>query len=316
MPHPSPDLRHYLESHYRAFDYARYRQRDPVRFVEPYRGDPRAVEVAGFLAASIAYGQVGIILANLRALFERIGEPLAYLRSFDPARAVRDLAGFKHRFNDGRDVAFLMQGLAAILERHGSLEAVVRGALTGSDADLSPGLAALAGQLAATDARVIFGSAGRPASTRFLFSSPADGSTCKRMWMFDDVCPVDFGAWPSLAPRLLLLPLDTHTSRLVKYLGLVRKRRSLGLEMAREATRALARLDPEDPVKYDFALAHIGISGQCAHRRVAEICSVCPLDPVCRLPVGAARPRAGSGRSSSARRPRSARGPRSRRASR
>jgi uncharacterized protein (TIGR02757 family) len=292
-------LKTYLDEHYRSFDYARFGARDPIRYVEPYRGDPRALEVAGFLAAALAYGQVGIILNNLADLFHRLGDPLAYVRAFDARRAVKDLASFKHRFNDGRDVAYLLGALREVLERHGSLEAAVRAGLAPDDADIAPGLTRLAAELAHADPRPVFGRAGRPASTRFLFASPADGSTCKRLLMFarwmvrrpDAVCPLDFGAWASIPPRMLLLPLDTHTSRLARYLGLVNARRSLGLPMAREATAALARLDPDDPVKYDFALAHVGISGRCQHRRVAEICSGCSLDPVCLLGVRRVRKR-------------------------
>lgn len=290
-------LKAYLEEHYRRFDYARFRERDPIRFLEPHRNDPRALEVAGFLASALAYGQVGIILGHLEELFRRLGDPLAYVRAFEPRRAVRDLAGFKHRFNDGRDVAFLLGALGEVLERHGSLEAAVLAGLAPDAADIAPGLARLAARLAAADPRPVFGRAGLAASTRFLFASPAAGSACKRLLMFarwmvrrpDAVCPLDFGVWTRIPPRLLLLPLDTHTSRLVRYLGLVPPRRSPGLSMAREATAALAKLDPEDPVKYDFALAHVGISGQCRHRRVAEVCGACALDPVCRL---GRRPRA------------------------
>jgi hypothetical protein len=54
-------------------------------------------------------------------------------------------------------------------------------------------------------------------------------------------------------------------------------------EIARELTAGVALLDPNDPVKYDFALCHLGISGMCAHRRVPDICSACALDRVCRL---------------------------------
>ena len=285
-------LRTYMDAHYRAFDYARFRERDPVRFLEPHRGDARALEVVGFLAGALAYGHVSIILAHVRELLERIGEPLAYVREFRAKRALRDLAGFRHRFNDGRDVAYLLSSLGQVLERFGSLEnAVLAG--QGEGADLAPGLARLSAELAGADARPVFGGRAKapPASTRYLFPSPDAGSTCKRLFMFarwmvrrpDAVCPLDHGVWTRVSPKLLLVPLDTHTGRLVRYLGLAGPRRTLGLAMAREVTAGLARLDPDDPVKYDFALAHVGISGACLHRRVPDVCGACALDPVCRL---------------------------------
>lgn len=281
-------LRFYLEQHYRACDYARIRERDPVRFLEPYRGQPREVEVAGFLAAALAYGHVSIILGHLRDLFERLADPLRYVKELEPARALKDLAGFRHRFNDGRDVAYLLGGLQRVLANSGTLEDAV---LAGEN--LVDGLSVLTAELARTDARPYYGGRSKqpPASARYLFASPAAGSTCKRLFMFarwmvrrpDELCGVDHGVWTRVSPRELLLPLDTHTGRLVRYLGLAGPRRTLGLAMAREVTAGLSRLDPDDPVKYDFALAHVGISGSCRHRRVDEVCRACPLDPVCRL---------------------------------
>lgn len=292
-------LRTYLEAHYRDCDYLRYRERDPVRFLEPYRGSPRALEVVGFLAAALAYGHVSIIQDHVAELLRRLGDPLSAVLDFDAGRARRDLAGFRHRFNDGRDVAYLLSALREVLERHGSLQNAVLAGLPPGATDLAPGLARFTAELAATDARPVFGGRARqpPASARYLFPSPDRGSTCKRLFMFarwmvrrpDAVCPVDHGVWDRVSPRLLLLPLDTHTGRIVRYLGLAGARRTLSLAMAREVTASLARLDPEDPVKYDFALAHAGISGACQHRRVPEVCSACGLEPVCRL--GSARGR-------------------------
>jgi uncharacterized protein (TIGR02757 family) len=291
-----PALRRYLDDHYRRFDYARFRQRDPVRFLEPFRGkDPRDVELAGFLASALAYGRVEIILDHVAQVMHRMGgEPFAYVRSFDPGQWRRDWTGFRHRFNDGRDMAHLIFALSTVIAAEGGMEAVVAPQPAGPpDPDVAAGLSRLIARLAAADPRPVFGARARalPASTRFLLSSPRAGSTCKRLFMFarwmvrsgDGVCPVDFGVWRRIAPSALVLPLDTHTGRLVRHLGLVGERRTLGLAMAREATAVLRELDPADPVKYDFALAHIGISGQCVHRRVREICSTCRLDPVCRL---------------------------------
>jgi len=91
---------------------------------------------------------------------------------------------------------------------------------------------------------------------------------------------VDLGLWTTRAPAELLVPLDTHVLRLSQFLGLTR-RKDGSLRTAREITAALAACDPADPVRYDFALAHLGISGGCRGRRDPTICPACSLHPVC-----------------------------------
>jgi hypothetical protein len=93
---------------------------------------------------------------------------------------------------------------------------------------------------------------------------------------------LDLGIWAGtgLAPRDLLLPLDTHVHRVARQLGLT-ARRAADWRAAREVTDALARYDPEDPVRFDFALARPGIVGLCRHRHVPEVCGPCDLRPAC-----------------------------------
>jgi uncharacterized protein (TIGR02757 family) len=92
---------------------------------------------------------------------------------------------------------------------------------------------------------------------------------------------VDLGLWRSVSTSRLVLPLDTHLARIVRYLGLT-DYRTAGWAAALDATRTLRLLDSRDPVKYDFALSRLGIVGACRHRRVPGICSRCPLDRLCR----------------------------------
>jgi endonuclease III len=114
---------------------------------------------------------------------------------------------------------------------------------------------------------------------------------------------VDLGAWSGLVPRsALVVPLDTHVHRVSRCLGLT-LRRDASWRTAEEITAALRRIDPEDPVRYDFALCHLGMSGDCPARRDPLRCAACPLAPACgRLrpaaPVSAAR-RGGRDRASS-----------------
>ena len=91
---------------------------------------------------------------------------------------------------------------------------------------------------------------------------------------------VDLGVWRSVAPAQLMMPVDTHIARIARWLGLTH-RRTISWAMAEEVTASLRLLDPTDPVKYDFALCHWGMSGACPVVPVRENCLACPLGPVC-----------------------------------
>ena len=100
-------------------------------------------------------------------------------------------------------------------------------------------------------------------------------------WMIRPADGVDLGLWTSVVdPRLLLCPVDTHIYKLGRNLGFT-SRKDLSWTTAEEITRALARFDPSDPVKYDFALCHFGMSGTCPLHRKAVTCRGCRLLAVC-----------------------------------
>jgi uncharacterized protein (TIGR02757 family) len=127
-----------------------------------------------------------------------------------------------------------------------------------------------------------------------MLTSPDDGSACKRLnlflrWMVRPDDGVDLGPWTALTPADLVVPLDVHVLRISRFLGLTR-RSDASWRTACEVTDGLARLDPADPVRFDFALSHLGISGACRGARHPDACPLCPLDPVCT--AGGVRPEA------------------------
>ncbi|MDR7513161.1 MAG: DUF2400 family protein, partial [Armatimonadota bacterium] len=110
---------------------------------------------------------------------------------------------------------------------------------------------------------------GRP-GVQFFFPRPSSGSGCKRInlflrWMVRRDA-VDLGVWRAIPPSKLVIPLDTHVIRVGQCLGLTRYR-TPGWRMAAEITRSLRQCDPADPVKYDFALCRLGMSGECRFGR-------------------------------------------------
>jgi uncharacterized protein (TIGR02757 family) len=90
---------------------------------------------------------------------------------------------------------------------------------------------------------------------------------------------VDLGLWSGISPARLIVPIDTHTARISRLLGMTR-RRTPDWRMAQEVTENLRRLDPEDPVRYDFALSHLGISEGCTGKE-GEVCISCPVAGMC-----------------------------------
>lgn len=266
-------LRERLDGLYAHYDH-RYVDPDPLRFARAQR-DPADQEVVGFLAAALAYGNVRQIRRSIAAVVDALGpRPARALDRLDVRRLERRLDGFKHRFNDGRDVVCLLRFIARMRRTHGSIEAFfAQGHAAGAE-HVGPALTSFTERALALDHAGLYGDRELPAraGVRFFFSSPADGSACKRLnlflrWMVRRE-GVDLGVWRAVEPRALVIPLDAHVHRIARTIGLTRYR-SPGWPMALDITKRLRKLDPLDPVKYDFALFQLGLG-----RRDAEIRSL------------------------------------------
>ncbi|HET9482136.1 MAG TPA: TIGR02757 family protein [Candidatus Polarisedimenticolia bacterium] len=289
-PHdPSFELKVRLDSLYRKFG-GSYLESDPICFPRGFR-DPADRETIGFLTTALAYGRVDQIKASVRRLAAILGaSPAAFIRRFDARRDRRALRGFAHRFNDARDAGLLLHFMRQMLEQDGSIEAFFLRGFSGEHEDIGAALESFSSRALALDCSPYYPSGRLPAraGVRFFFASPRDGSSCKRLnlflrWMVRRDDGVDLGVWRGVPASRLVIPLDTHVSRIASYIGLTR-RRSVGWKMALEVTGALRRLDPFDPVKYDFALCRLGILDACPRRRDEVKCAGCDLRPVCALP--------------------------------
>lgn len=239
-----------LDSLYERFNRAALADIDPIRFVLPY-GDIADREVAGLVAALLAYGGLKVILASVGAALRPLGDHPAGWLAGQPSHADLALAwpGFRHRWTRASDLADLLWAVREVRRRHGSLDAAFAAARRGRTT-LCEAAAAFTAELAGVSPGLADG--------RFL-PDPSRGSACKRLllyfrWMVrrDGIDP---GGWTGLSPSELVLPLDVHTFRAARRLRLT-SRRSPDFAAATEATAALAVLCPEDPVRYDFALAH------------------------------------------------------------
>jgi uncharacterized protein (TIGR02757 family) len=259
---------------------------DPLEF--PHRfADPRDVELVALLATALAYGRVQLFKPRIEELLGWLGpHPATAVAELTVARAARHLSHFVYRFNVGTDVAVLLLGAGALLRAHGSLEAVfVAGRAQGGG--LQPALARFtrAVRAAAPEAALV-AKLGPTRGLHHLLPS-AEAGAAKRLnlmlrWLVRGPDGIDLGVWRQVRPAELVMPVDTHIARLGQWLGLTRCK-TLSWAMAEEITGSLRRLDPDDPVRYDFALCHYGMSGACPLTPVVETCRACPLRPACRV---------------------------------
>ena len=263
---------------------------DPIQIVRRYtkREDQ---EVVGFCAAALAFGRVASVLNTVGTLARVLGPaPADYVRRFDPAAPHPELRAMVHRWTRGVDIVALLWILHQMIERSGSIEGFFAEGYDRSADHIGGALDSFARRAMALDLRAAYG---RRVPTRggvcYFFPRPSAGSGCKRLnlflrWMVrrDEV---DLGAWPSVSPSKLIVPLDTHVIRLGRCLQLTRYT-SPGWRMAADITASLRAIDPSDPVRFDFSLCHVGMMNACGFgRRQGD--AQCPLKGICRPRRGA-----------------------------
>lgn len=249
---------------------------DPLVVPHGYT-DPFDQEVAAWAAAHLAYGRVAPMLVAIRRALAPLGaSPAAWLRGQDSAEARRQLQkalhGWVWRFHTAADlIEWLLAWQRLDLETGGrGLAPLLEGGPL--DEQLSHLVQRLRRELPDTP------------GLRFSLPDPASGSACKRWrmfmrWMVRPEWP-DLGLWTALDPAELIIPLDTHVARFGQRFGLTQRKSMNGL-MALEITASLRSLCARDPLRYDFALAHLGILGDCPPQPHAQTCDSCPMKSVC-----------------------------------
>ena len=268
---------------------------DPVHRVRPFAAAADR-EVAGFCAAALAFGRVASVLNSIDTLFAIMGpRPAAFVRRFEPDAPHPELRAMVHRWTRGVDVAALLWILRQVLERSGSIEQFFVDGYSDGDEDVGPALDSFSRRAMALDIRRAYGRVPKRPGVCYFFPRPSRGSACKRLnlflrWMVrqDEVDP---GAWTRVPRAKLVVPLDTHVIRLGRCLRLTRYA-SPGWKMAADITASLRRLDPDDPVRFDFSLCHVGMMNACGYGRTQGDAR-CPLKGLCH-PRGRRTRRGGS----------------------
>jgi uncharacterized protein (TIGR02757 family) len=263
---------------------------DPIQIVRRF-SNPADREVVAFCAAALAFGRVASVLQSIERLLVLMGpSPATFVRDFHPRRQGVRFKPLVHRWTRGEDLVALLIILKRMLAS-GSIEAFFLEGYGSAAVDVSEALESFSSRALAVDQRDAYGTRECHPGVAYFFPRPSSGSGCKRLnlflrWMVRKDA-VDFGLWSKVPAAKLIVPLDTHVIRVGRCLRLTRYA-SPGWKMAADITASLRALDPDDPVKYDFSLCHIGMADLCGFNG-AQTDSICPLGGLC-------HPRSRSGR--------------------
>jgi uncharacterized protein (TIGR02757 family) len=253
-------LKEKLDYHYKAFDKAQISP-DPLQFLHLYK-NKNDIELVGFISSVFAYGNVRQIINTLDSLFEIVGKhPYNFILNLDKKLLPDYFGKTIHRFYTSKDIQLFFLELNDLLNKKESIKNLFLKFYMQhkNDKNLKVPLSEFSNYFLSSFIRKY---KKVTPGYRFMFTDPLTGSACKRMnlflrWMIrkDDL---DFGLWNEIPANKLVIPVDTHVARICRELMLT-KRKNVSWEMAEEITENLRVFDPLDPVKYDFAICHIGM---------------------------------------------------------
>ncbi|NLE34916.1 MAG: TIGR02757 family protein [Bacteroidales bacterium] len=248
----SKELKEFLDQRVDLYNRPSFIGLDPVSI--PHRFTLKEdIEIAGFLAATIAWGNRVAILKSADRILTFMGNtPYDFVINHRD-RDLKGIDGCIHRTFNAEDFIYFIEALKYIYLEKGGMETVF--ARHQTDNSLQPAI---------HEFGKVFFELPHNARTRRHLSDPLKGSAAKRINMFlrwmvrKDDRRVDFGLWNSISPAVLSCPLDVHSGNVARKLGLLTRKQSDAKAVAELDTR-LRELDPADPVKYDYALFGLGV---------------------------------------------------------
>lgn len=248
-----PELKDFLDEKYDLYNRESFITSDPIQIPRAF-SKKEDIEIAGFLSASIAWGQRPTIIRNAKYLMDRMDQqPFDFiLNAKDSDLSVFE--NFKHRTFNGDDCIFFLKSLQNIYKNKGGLENVFAKGM-GDAASVKDALAYF---------RKVFFETNHLDRSQKHISNVLKNSAAKRLnmylrWMVrKDDRGVDFALWNKINAANLYLPLDVHTGNVGRKLGLLSRTQN-DWKAVEEITKNLRRLDPSDPIKYDYALFGLGI---------------------------------------------------------
>ncbi len=246
------ELKDFLDEKVGLYNNPKFIESDPIQIPHQF-SLKEDIEIAGFLTASIAWGNRKMIINNSQRMIALMGNsPFDFVMSHNESQ-LEQLDGFVHRtFNSGDFVTFI-KALQHIYKNHEGLESA-----------FAKNQNAVSMQQSISEFKKIFFEINHLQRTTKHISDPMQGSAAKRINMFlrwmvrNDKAGVDFGIWENISPAALSCPLDVHSANVARKLGLLTRKQNDAKALA-ELDTALRLLDANDPVKYDFALFGLGV---------------------------------------------------------
>ena len=246
------ELKEFLDHKVILYNQPKFIESDPIQIPHRYT-IKEDIEIAGFLSATIAWGNRKMIINNANKMMELMGNsPFDFVMHHNTNQLER-LEQFVHRTFNGQDLVFFIKSLQNIYSQHKGLEAVF------TKYQYNDSM-----QEAISQFKTIFFEIEHPSRTQKHVSDPSKNSSSKRINMMlrwfcrTDEQGVDFGIWKNIPPSKLSCPLDVHSGNVARKLNLLTRKQNDGKALL-ELDAALRDLDPMDPVKYDFALFGLGV---------------------------------------------------------
>ncbi|NLI10723.1 MAG: TIGR02757 family protein [Elusimicrobia bacterium] len=241
----------FFENLYKKYNNRSYAFSDPISLVYNYEKNHLDAEIAGLIASSLAYGNVKQILKSLGKVFLVMGKsPRLYLEKKKNHEIAKDFLSFKHRFTTGGELTVFLINIKKVLIKYGTLENLFVKNIREEEKNYIGCLYRFVNEL------------NYSACAPTLTPCPEKKSSFKRFnlylrWMIRKD-KIDLGVWKNISPKGLIIPLDTHMLSISQKLGIT-KRKDGSMKTAEEITSFFRKINPQDPVKYDFSITRTGI---------------------------------------------------------
>lgn len=246
------DLKLFLDAKVAQYNQPKFIASDPIQIPHQF-SNKEAIEIAGFLTATIAWGNRKMIIKNATKMMRLMGNnPYDYVLNHQ-AKDLENLNGFVHRTFNAIDFKYFIRALKHIYKNLGGLENVLKPLSDETDM-----------KMAIHRFKQVFFEMKHLQRTTKHISDPVKGSAAKRINMFlrwmvrPNKSGVDFGIWKTISPSILSCPLDVHSGRVARKLGLLNRKQN-DWKAVKELDKQLRLFDPNDPAKYDFALFGLGV---------------------------------------------------------
>lgn len=246
------ELKEFLDSKYSQYSGRIFIENDPIQIPHQY-SKHEDIEIAGFLTAIIAWGQRKTIIRNAKQLMQWMDfAPHDFMLNHQPAD-LKPFVSFTHRTFNGTDSDFFVRRLSQIYQEYASMEDFFN-YTHNADTDMA---------IRISEFKRRFFMAPHALRSEKHLADPMKNSAAKRLNMFfrwmarKDPESVDFGIWKNTSPALLMCPLDVHTARIARSLGLLQRKQN-DWKAVEELTQNLRQFDKDDPVKYDISLFALG----------------------------------------------------------